>query len=169
MMAAMRIDVRDAEGRRFGRVEVDEAQPPSLVRLADPDRPGGEARERYLHWDGALDDAGHLRRCVVCGGGDLYRSKALPQVTPFIVVLAFVGSIVGLLGYAAHPLVLPALVVLLAIDVGTLALARNRLVCYRCGSVYGRCGIARYHRRWERSEAERIRGESTPLAAPESS
>jgi hypothetical protein len=178
-MARMRIDARDADGRRLGRVELDETQRPSLVRLVDPANPDDPAkteepgRERYLNWEGGLDDAGHLRRCVICGCTSLYRSKALPQVTPFIVVLAFVGAIVGLLGYANHPLVLPALVVLLGVDVATLALARTRLVCYRCGSVYSRCPIARYHRRWARSEAERVHAEREPaeqqVAAPQSS
>jgi hypothetical protein len=168
----MRIDARDADGRRLGRVELDETQRPSLVRLVDPAKPDDPGRERYLNWEGGLDDAGCLRRCVVCGCTSLYRTKALPQVTPFVVVLAFVGAIVGLLGYANHPLVLPALVVLLAVDVATLVLARTRLVCYRCGSVYSRCPIARYHRRWARSEAERVgaerEGAKPSVAATES-
>lgn len=113
--------------------------------------------DRFLNWDGAIDDGGHLRKCVICGCDRLYRRKVLPQVTPFVVLLAFAGAIIGLLGYTNNPLMLPGLVVLLVIDVATLALARERLVCYRCGSVYSKLKIARYHRRWDRSEAERVR------------
>lgn len=113
--------------------------------------------DRFLNWDGAIDDGGHLRKCVICGCDRLYRRKVLPQVTPFVVLLAFAGAIIGLLGYTNNPLMLPGLVVLLVIDVATLALARERLVCYRCGSVYSKLKIARYHHRWNRSEAERVR------------
>ncbi len=89
----MRIDVRDAEGKRLGRVEVDPAQRPSLVRLtldakAGPDAKGApglsappatgpaEPHEHFLNWDEALDDAGQLRRCVVCGCSSLYRPRS---------------------------------------------------------------------------------------------
>jgi hypothetical protein len=150
----MRIDLRDVDGRRLGRVEVDPARRPNLVRATPPD--GGEPREQFLNWDGAIDDAGRLRKCLCCGCGSLYRAKALPQVTPFVVVLAFAGAAVGLLGYAADPRGLAALVVLLVLDIATLVFARPRLVCYRCGTVYARHRIARYFRPWERSEAERI-------------
>jgi hypothetical protein len=97
---------------------------------------------------------------VICGCEHLYRSKALPQVTPFVVVLAFAGAFIGLLGYSRNALVLPILVGLLLIDIATLALASERLICYHCGSVYARLKIARYHRRWNRTTAERVRQRS---------
>ncbi|MDZ4831376.1 MAG: hypothetical protein SGJ09_14410 [Phycisphaerae bacterium] len=150
----MRIDARDVDGQRLGRIDIDLAQQPNLVGMTDAI---GVAHERFLNWDGAIDDAGHVRRCLMCGSQSLYRSKVLPQVTPFVVVLAFAGAIIGLLGYASNPFVLPALVVLLIIDVATLIVARPRLVCYRCRSIYSGLRIARYHRRWDRAEAERVR------------
>jgi hypothetical protein len=40
-------------------------------------------------------------------------------------------------------------------DLAVLALARTQLACYRCGTVYGRVAIARYHRPWDaRTAAE---------------
>ncbi|MFO0827592.1 MAG: hypothetical protein U0572_05520 [Phycisphaerales bacterium] len=161
----MRIDARDTDGRWLGRIEVDPGQRPSLVAVTDST---ATTHERFLNWDGALDDAGHLRHCLICGCPSMYRSKALPQVTPFIVVLAFAGAFVGLLGYATNPIVLPALVVLLVIDIATLVVARTRLVCYRCGSRYSRLSIARYHRRWDRNAAAHARA-PTELATPSGS
>jgi len=154
--------------RRLGRVEVDLEQRPDLVRLPGEEL-GAPGTERFLNWDGAVDDSKRLRKCVVCGGGSLYRNKVLPQVTPFVVLLAFAGAIIGLLGYATNPLVLPALVGLLIVDVATLALARERLICYRCGSVYSGLRVARYHRRWSRLEAERVRALETEIVASSSS
>ncbi|MBL9150531.1 MAG: hypothetical protein JNM94_17730 [Phycisphaerae bacterium] len=160
----MRVDARDDKGERIGRFEVDPAERPNLVRVTDAT---GTTHERYINWDGALDDSGHLRRCLLCGCQSMYRSKALPQVTPFIVVLAFVGAFIGLLGYASNPFVLPALIVLLVIDVATLIGSRLRLICYRCRSLYTRLPIARYHGRWSRAEAERVRtAQQNEVASP---
>ena len=51
----------------------------------------------------------------------------------------------------------------------TLALARVRLICYRCGSIYSRTKIARYHHRWNRSDAERVRSASATTVAAQAS
>ncbi|MEY3022957.1 MAG: hypothetical protein RIS86_2155 [Planctomycetota bacterium] len=172
----MRIEPRDASRRRLPRVEVDERARPATVPLARDERErvhsaeGGASATLFLRWDEALDDARALRRCVVCGCDDLYVRKSLPQVTPFIVVLAFAGTAVALLGYAASPVAYALLAALLVVDVATLLLAERQLVCYACGAVYTRLRIARYHRRWDRSVAERA-GREPPdlpgaLAAP---
>lgn len=145
----MRIDVRDAERRRVGRVEVDPGERPTRVRI------DGAGREIFLRWDGALDDGGHLRRCVVCGGSELFSERAFPQITGLVVVLAFAGAVVGVLGVATTPPVLIAMTILLIVDVAILTLARKRLVCYRCRSSYHDLAIARYHKAWERSTADR--------------
>jgi hypothetical protein len=170
---------------RIARIEVDPVARPNLIRLpaaspapeaaADapttaqgtPEQPPQTAprdqgSDRFLNWEGALDDGGHLRKCLICGCDHLYRQKTLPQVTPFVALLAFAGAIIGLLGYSNNPLMLPVLVGLLVIDIATLALASERLICYRCGSVYSKLRIARYHRRWDRTEAERVRARSAP-------
>ena len=93
----MNVDVRAAGGKRLGRVEIDPTARPIRVR------PELSDRDLFVDWDGAIDDAGHLRRCVVCDHGRLYRSRTLPQVTPFVILLAFAGAILGLLGYADRP------------------------------------------------------------------
>jgi hypothetical protein len=145
----MRIDVRDQDGTRLGRVEIDEAARPLRIR------PPLAERDVFLDWDGAVDDAGHLRTCIVCGHPRVYRSRSLPQMTPFVVLLALGLATIALLGFATSPAFLALLAVVLVADIGVLVLARTRLVCYRCGSVYERLGIARYHRHWDPAIAER--------------
>jgi hypothetical protein len=145
----MRIDVRDAERRKIGRIEVDPAQRPTRVRVEGADR------EVFLDWDTALDDAHHLRRCIVCGCNDLFRAKVFPQITGLVVVLAFAGAVLGVFGQADTPLIQISMVVVLVADVSILLLSRQRLVCHRCRSSYHGLSIARYHRRWDRAVAER--------------
>jgi hypothetical protein len=153
----MRIDVRDQDGTRLGRVEIDEAARPLRVR------PPLSERDLFLDWDGAIDDAGHLRTCVVCGHPRVYRARSLPQMTPFVVLLALGLAAIALLGFATSPAFLAILAVVLVLDIGVLLLARTRLVCYRCGSVYEQLGIARYHRHWDPTVAER----DAPVGAPD--
>ncbi len=152
----MRIDVRDVQRRRIGRVVVDPQRRPTRVRIEDT------GREVFLYWEAALDDSQHLRRCIVCGCRDLFRSKAFPQVTGVVVVLAFAGAAVGALGLATTPPILTAMVAVLVADVSILLLARRRLVCHRCRTSYSGLPIARYHRSWDRVVAER----HTPVPSP---
>ncbi|MFO0961408.1 MAG: hypothetical protein U0625_00725 [Phycisphaerales bacterium] len=148
----MEILLHDRRRRPVGRVEVDPSARPVLVKVTDAQ---GQPQDAYLEWERALDDAGQLRACVACGCQRLYRRKTLPRVTPFVLVLAAAGVVAGVLGYSSDPVVLGALVVLLAMDVAVLIVARTRLVCYRCGSQYSRTKIARYHRAWDaRTAAE---------------
>lgn len=156
----MRIQLRDTSRRRVGRVTVDPTTRPTRVRLA-----GGE-REVFLKWDTALDDAGRLRRCVVCGCGDLFTEKAFPQVTGLVVVLAFAGFVVGALGLATTPPVLIAMAVVLVLDVAIFLFSSKRLVCYRCRTSYRRLQIARYHKAWDRPTAEKHPGPSPERPAP---
>jgi len=110
--------------------------------------------EVFLNWDGTLDDSGHLRKCLCCGCSNLYRIRSLPSITPVIVILAFVGAAVGLLGYGDNPMVLPLLVAVLVVEVTIVIVSRNRLVCYRCRSRYANLPIAPYHGAFDRDYAE---------------
>lgn len=143
----MRIVLRNLARQRIGRVEVIESQRPTRVHIEPA------AREVMLDWEGAVDDAGHLRKCLACGG-ELFREKAFPQITLLVVVLAFAGALLGILGLVTTPTLI-AMAVLLIIDIAILVLARQRLVCYRCRSTYSDTPMARYHRTWDRATAER--------------
>jgi len=144
----MRIELRDESRAMIGRIEVDPSLRPTRVSIV------GTGREVFLDWDTAVDDAGHLRRCVACGCQDLYKAKAFPQVTGLVVVLAFAGAIVGALGFATPPVLL-AMVGVLVADVAVLLFARKRLVCHRCRSSFHGLPIAKYHPGWDRTVAER--------------
>ena len=152
----MRIELRDEERRRVGRIQVDPKERPTRVAIPDTDR------EAFLNWDTAVDDSGRLRRCVSCGCSDLYRAKAFPAMTGFVVILAFAGAVVGFLGDATMPLgMYVAMILILVLDVANLLLAKHQLVCYQCRTTYRSLPIARYHRPWDGSVGERYT--STPL------
>lgn len=153
----MRIELRDSSKRRLGRVEINEGERPA--RIAVP----GLVHDLFPRWEGAVDDSGSLRRCVVCGCERLYRRRNLPQVTPVVAVLAFSGAVVAILGYAASPLATAALVALLVIDVFILVFSERQLCCYRCGAIFTATRIARFHRPWERAVAEKVAAEPMDL------
>lgn len=144
----MRIELRDTSRRRIGRAHIDDAAQPTRVKTTT-------GREVFLNWDIAVDDAGHLRRCLGCGCGDLFTEKAFPQVTGIVVVLAFAGAIAGIAGFATNLPVLTAMTIVLVLDIAILLFSRRRLVCYRCRTSYHNLRIARYHRPWDRTVAER--------------
>lgn len=152
----MRIDVHDPSRRRRGRVRVDPAQRPPRVPLEE-----GEG-EVFLNWDGTLDDAGHLRKCLTCGCPNLYSYRSLPSVTPIIVIVAFAGAAVGILGYATNPLVMATLVIVLLAEIAIILVARTRLVCYRCRSRYEDTTIAPYHTTFDREIAEQPANQPEP-------
>ena len=143
----MRIVLRESDGSQT-ILDVDPAQRPPRVRNLE------DTRDVFLEWDQALDDDGQLRRCLGCGG-PLYRRKALPQLTGFVVVLAFALALVGILGFADNVVLLIGMSCVLLVDIGILLFARSHLDCYRCRASHRRLRIARYHRPWERSMAER--------------
>lgn len=155
----MRIELRDPGSRRVARIEVDQQARPA--RIAVP----GASHDLFPRWEGAVDDGGSLRRCVVCGCDRLYRRRNLPQVTPVIAVLAFSGAVVAILGYAASPLATAALVVLLVADLFILLFSERQLGCYRCGAIYSATRIARFHRPWDRAVAEKVASEPMDLPA----
>lgn len=151
----MRIEIRDEYRRPVGEVEIDPAARPSRARLADG--PG----EVFLNWDTALDDAGRLRRCLSCGCRDMFREKAFPPIVAVIVVLNYAGLLVGIFGGAENILVRVAMIILLVSGLVVLLRSKTRLVCYACGTAHYDLPIARYHRSWDRSIADRH-----PIPAP---
>jgi hypothetical protein len=160
----MELEARDPHDRRpLGRASIDPADRPTVVRLGVD----GAAGDLFLDWEGALDDAGRLRRCPVCRNANLFRQRSIPAVTPFVIVLAFAGMVLALLGYADDPRVLIGLVAVLVIDIALLLLARTWLVCYRCRSRFRGLPIARQHRKWDAEVASRAENlvEETTVSA----
>jgi hypothetical protein len=158
-------DLRDAARRRIGRVMIDPVQRPVRLRIESGPRKGAMV---YVDWEGALDDAGHLRRCVCCGGA-LYRAKRLPQVTPFLSGLLVVAVAVAALGHSTSAWLVAGIVVLALADLAILLLTRPRLVCYSCGSAYSQVPIARYITRWDSRAARAAKPRSTAQVSSGSS
>ena len=144
-IARMRI-VTQQPGRRVNTLEVDPLRRPTRVRTNEGDG------DIFLDWDQALDDAGRLRRCLLCGNG-VYRRKTFPQVTGFVVVLALTLAFVGLLGFADDIPLLIGMTIVLIVDVCILLFAGTHLVCYGCHTSYRSTPVAPWHRPWDRTEA----------------
>jgi hypothetical protein len=157
----MRIEYRDQQRKNVGRMEVDVAARPTRVPIIERGFHDAQ-REAFLSWEGVLDDSGQVRRCIACGCPDLFREKAFPQVTGLVVVMAFVGAIVGVLGLANNLPALLGLTALLALDVAILVFSTRRLVCYQCRTSYHNLALARYHRTWDRAIAERYPASNAP-------
>ena len=144
----MRIVLPPDGERRSEVLEVDPQRRPSRVRVPEQDR------DVFLDWDQALDDEGHLRRCLLCGSG-VYRRKSFPQVTGFVVVLALALALVGLLGFADDVPLLIGMSIVLLIDICILCFAGTHLICYGCTASYKSTAIAPWHRPWDRREASK--------------
>jgi len=147
----MRVVVRQLDRRRVGEIEADADSRPARASTIDT----GE--EVFLDWERAFDDAGQLRRCIICGSEDLYKRRTFPQITPFVIVLAFALSLIGVLGFVTDIAILIGMTGVLLLDVAILFFARTRLQCYHCRSDYRDLQIADYHRQWDRTIEARVR------------
>ncbi|MDG2422681.1 MAG: hypothetical protein P8M22_01750 [Phycisphaerales bacterium] len=157
----MRVVVRQLDRRRVGEIDADADTSPARVTTIDT----GE--EVFLDWERAFDDAGQLRRCIICGSEDLFQQKTFPQITPFVIVLAFALSLIGVLGFVTDIAILIGMTGVLLLDVAILFFARTRLQCYRCRSQYSKIQIADYHKRWDRATDTRVRlGDSSRKQDP---
>lgn len=150
----MRVMVRQIDRSKVGEIHADPEQRPARVRTLDTDQ------EVFLDWERAFDDSGQLRRCIICGSDHLFQHKTFPQITPFVVVLAFALSLIGVLGYVTDIAILIGMTGVLLLDIAILFFARTRLVCYRCRSQYRNLEIAEYHRRWDRATEARLRNQT---------
>ncbi len=175
----MRIDLRNPQRQRLFTVDVDPANPPTVVRapgttLADgttPESLPGSAHAAapasppavaghavHLNWDRAIDDEQHLRHCPACGCEELYVRHEMPRLTAFVMVaMAAVIAIVMLgLGQLTHALIVLGVVGL--IDAGVyLFFSGKVMVCYRCRSEYRGMPIGRDAKVWETSQEDRYR------------
>ncbi|MEM9295743.1 MAG: hypothetical protein AAGA57_08075 [Planctomycetota bacterium] len=158
----MLIDLRDARNRPVLRLDVDLDRPPTLVRIAarsatadaPPDATPPPEKTLSLDWDRALDDAGSLRRCPICGGEHLYRRRVVPRVTLFLIVA--LGGAAGLM--LAHSGLTYAGVTLAAViaaaDLWVLLRFRPVLRCYRCGATYQGVPLRPRHKPWDPTTAK---------------
>ena len=144
----MRIDIprdrSDTGGPPRFTLYVDPAHPPSVIRADD-----GRGPAVSLDWNQAVDDAGRLRHCPVCGCPDLYTRRTVPRMALFIAVLgAAFGATVGY-GIGDRLLGIAVLAVVLVLDIVVATVAERMLVCYRCRARFRGVPFARSHRRWD--------------------
>lgn len=168
----VKIDVHNERRERLFRVEIDAADPPSVVKPpegaggagGEPAGGGGEQvgaelpREVYLEWDQAMDDQGRLRRCPVCGCRELFARKDFPQVTGFVIVV--LAALVAMWLFVGARQVIAGLGVLAAvalIDAVVYLFAGRCLVCYRCRSEFRDTPIRKGHPGWELAIGEKYR------------
>ena len=145
----MRIDVHDRRGRPRIRIRVDPANPPSVVRTAEP-----ESTAIALVWNQATDDRGQLRRCPVCGHGELFVRRAIPQVTWFAVVVGLgLAAVLFTYGKALSTPALIALALLLVADVLIWRYAPRTIVCYRCDARFSQTPIPQGLKPWDPTKA----------------
>lgn len=153
----MRINVNNKQQQRQFRVEVDDRQPPSMVKSPEGDR------EVYLEWEQAFDDRHHLKRCPVCQCRELFVRKDFPQVTGFaIVVLAAVIAMWLFIGAKQVIAGLTVLAAVAVIDAMIFLFAGRLLVCYRCRSEFRNTPIRKEQSGWELATGEKYR--EVPLA-----
>jgi hypothetical protein len=169
-MPWVKIDLRNRQRQRLGRVEVDVKSPPPVVRVssaagggvvavdpAHPAEPADRQREIYLDWDGAFDDHKHLRRCPACGCRELFVRRDFPQVTGFVIVLFAAVAAMILFGARQVVLAVAVLVAVALIDAVIFFFAGKCLVCYRCRSEFRDTPIRPDHPGWELATGEKYR------------
>jgi hypothetical protein len=152
----MRLVVRQLDRHRVGVISLDVDERPARVTTIDTDT------EVFLDWERAFDDSGQIRRCIICGCDQLYRHKTFPQITPFVILLAFGLAFIGVLGLVTDIAALLGMTAVLMLDIGILFFARVHLYCYRCRSQFSNVEIANYHQRWDRATEARRRRDETP-------
>ncbi len=147
----VQIDIRDNQGRPRLTVHVDPAKPPTVVKAED-----GRGSPVTLNWDRAVDDAGYLRHCPVCGCHELYMQKRFPRLTVFVMILALATAFLWWYGVYTWKAALASTLVVLTADVLLWVYNKPHLVCYLCQAVYRGVPIKRGHPRWDAATAERF-------------
>ncbi len=137
------------EGHSSDSFSVEIDQKPSKVQLEE------SGKEVFLDWNSTIDDSGRLRSCVLCRS-EVFKERTFPQITGFVVVLAFAGGVAGLLGLVTTLPMLAAMAIVLVLDIFILVLRFTRLACYKCGARYSKLPIAPYHEKWDADRAEQV-------------
>ena len=153
----MQIDLRTQSASRPVRITLDPDSEILGGQRSTPPPVAALHSAPSLNWDGALDAAGHLRCCPVCGCSELFARRDFPQKTGLLIVVlgavsaatAFVAGYV-LWGFAA-------LGAVALIDLLIFPFTKRCLVCYRCRSEFRRLPIRRNHPAWDLATGEKYR------------
>jgi len=149
----VRITVHNIDREQLFDAEVSLTTPPAVVK----DPTGTHQDEATLSWDGALDDAGLLCGCPVCGCRELFCRKDFPQVVGITMVVGVAVTVFVMFVFryvVAGFVVLAAMVVF---DFVVYLCTGRCLVCYRCRSEFRGIPIRRDHPKWDLSIGEKYR------------
>ena len=147
----MRISANNLDREPLGSVVVDDSIRPAQAAL----RETGQTLD--LHWAGALDEQGRVRRCVVCGCREIFKRYDFPQRFGLLLVI---GAVVACVILLIRGQVLWAMGVLLGtvvVDRIVYLFTRECLVCYRCRSEFRDVKIDETHESWDLSIGEKYR------------
>jgi len=137
----MRIDVHNEDRLPIGWAEIDlNNDRPEEITLRAFD--GGQRTHR-LHWDNALDESNHLRRCIACGCRELFVRKDFPQRLGLALVI--VAAVVSVFLFAIDYVVTSIAVLAAAVVIDSIIyyFTPRCVVCYRCRTEYRDLEISR--------------------------
>jgi hypothetical protein len=107
-----------------------------------------------------------LRRCLVCGSGDLFIRKDFPQRLGLAIVVAgFAASCVTWYFYWTY-LTFAVLFATALADMGLFFIVGESLVCYRCQAEYRRLARLAEHGPFNLETHERYRQQAARLGQP---
>ncbi len=154
----MLVDFRDEKRVFLGRVGVDVGEEEG-ERCAVVELPSNEAglSERELQWEGALDDAGLVQRCISCGCKELFVRKDFPQVLGMGLVIGAAGLSVVFFALGQVFWSIAILVGAVGVDSLIFYFTPKCVVCYRCRTEYHGCGIGEELEAWDLSLGEKYR------------
>lgn len=149
----VRITVNNTDREKLFDTEVSLTTPPSVVKGST----GTHQDEVALSWDGALDDAGQLCGCPVCGCRELFCRKDFPQVVGISMVVAVAVTVFVMFIFRYVVAGFVVLAAMAVIDFAAYLCTGRCLVCYRCRSEFRGMPIRRDHPKWDLSIGEKYR------------
>ena len=106
------------------------------------------------------------QNCLCCGCEDLWRQKDFPPLVGLVMVGAGIVLSSIAVAYMRPILALGILMGFALVDMVLFAVMRDRLVCYRCHSIYRKLGKTEGHAKFNLELNERHRQEAARLNGP---
>jgi len=147
----MLISANNLDREALGSAVVDESAKPTQATLR------GTNQRIDLHWAGAFDEEGRVRRCVVCGCREIFKRYDFPQRFGLALVLIAIIACVVLLIEGQVLWAMGVLLGTVVIDRIVYVFTRECLVCYRCRSEFRDVKVDKSHASWDLSIGEKYR------------
>jgi ribosomal protein S14 len=155
----MRMDLHHSKTRQWlGRFEIDLGERTESICV--PTRHSNHAdrdTDWPLHWEHAVDEAGHLRRCVACGCRHVFVRKDFPQRAGLALVILAAGASVVLFALGQVALSIGVLLAAVVVDQIIGRFTSACVVCYRCRSEFRDLEISPEIEPWNLAIGEKYR------------